>query len=66
MNDIILLITEGLKPEYGIIDKCKNIFFSSSNRNVVKACWGTDLISLCKMIQEDKFLDYLAVLKKTN
>lgn len=63
MEDVILIITEGKKPEFSLLTQIKAGMFPASERNVVKAYWHTDLLDLCNSIKDDPFLDYFTVLK---
>lgn len=46
MNEIILVVAEGLKSESQIIDNLKKVFFS--NKVVIKILYGTSIYSFYK------------------
>ncbi|MDR1813077.1 MAG: hypothetical protein LBQ87_09655 [Candidatus Fibromonas sp.] len=62
MSDTILLIFEGKKPEYNILDKMKGEFFSE--KTILRAIWDCDIVSLYKKIKEDEYLDILPLLQE--
>ena len=68
MNDVILIITEGLKPEHDKLKEIKNLFLSKK-RNIVLSPDVGSILNLCKDIKAAPYLDYLSWLKekgKTN
>lgn len=64
MDDVILIITEGKKPEHDKLEEIKTIFLNK-DRNIVFSPDVGNIVNLCKAFQEDPFLDYLSWLKAT-
>jgi len=68
MDDVILIITEGLKPEHKKLNEIKDIFLQQK-RNIVLSPDVGHIINLCNDLDNDPDLDYLSWLKengKTN
>lgn len=64
MEDVVLIITEGKKPEFELIEQLKSLFFPSSKRTVVRAYWHSNLLGLCRKVNEDPDLDYIGILRE--
>lgn len=68
MDDVILIITEGLKPEHQKLQEIKTIFLNNK-RNIVLSPDVGNIINLCNDLKADPYLDYLSWIKerrKTN
>lgn len=64
-NEIVLVITEGKKPEFSILNDILKIIEETRGNTpkVVKAYWKSDIVSLCKKIVDDPDLDYISILQ---
>lgn len=59
MDEVILAITEGKRPEYNIVDQLGRLI----HKKIVKAYWHSDLLTLIDTIKADEYLDYGAYLR---
>ena len=65
MNEILLVITEGKRPEKEIVDfLMQRLEEAASKPRIVWGYWHTDLLDLCKKVLCDPYLDYLGLLQK--
>lgn len=63
MSDTILLVFEGKRPEYDILNKMR-IFFNG--KTILRAVWDCDIVSLYKKMEEDGDFDILPLLQEKN
>lgn len=53
MEDVVLIVTEGKNPEFELVEQLKSLFFPSSKRTVVRAYWHSNLLGLCRKLDNE-------------
>lgn len=54
MDDVILIITEGLKPEHQKLKELENIFLNQG-RNIVLSPDVGNIVNICKALKDDPY-----------